>query len=94
MSTQNQNRPEARQAAIYSARAKNVVLAYALWFFLGFLGAHNFYMGRMGPAVIQLILFLSVVGIIVTFVWVIIDAFQLHQWVTDHNLTLVEEVFN
>jgi TM2 domain-containing membrane protein YozV len=34
---------------------KSVVVAYLLWFFLGWFGAHNFYMGRTLYGVLQLL---------------------------------------
>lgn len=34
---------------------KSIVVAYLLWFFLGALGAHNFYMGRTLYGALQLL---------------------------------------
>lgn len=39
---------------------KNVALAYVLWFFLGYLGIHRMYCGRVGSGVVMLAL--TVVG--------------------------------
>ena len=55
--------------------AKNIVVAYLLLIFLGVFGAHRFYLGRTGSAVVQLILTLTFVGLIVTAIWVFIDLF-------------------
>lgn len=38
-------------------RQKSVGVAYALWFFLGVLGAHRFYLGRVGSGLIYLFTF-------------------------------------
>lgn len=64
---------------------KSAAVAYILWFFLGFFGAHRFYLGRWVSGLIQLVLFgigsalafilvgylpLAVLGL-----WWLIDAF-------------------
>ena len=45
--------------------------AYLLWFFLWFVSAHRFYLGRPGTAVLQILSYFIVIG----FVWILIDAF-------------------
>ncbi|WP_058302545.1 TM2 domain-containing protein [Gorillibacterium timonense] len=66
-------------------QGKNMVVAYVLWYFLGMFGAHRFYMGKTGSAVAQLILTLTVIGLIVTAIWWIVDAFLIHTWVKERN---------
>ena len=39
-------------------KSKNPIIAYLLWFFLGYLGMHRFYMGRPKTALTQIILFI------------------------------------
>lgn len=73
-------------------RGKNMVVAYILWYFLGMFGAHRFYMGRTGSAIAQLVLTLTVFGSIATFVWWIVDAFLLHDWVKEHNRNIENQV--
>jgi TM2 domain-containing membrane protein YozV len=51
--------------------APNAVVAYALWFFLGFLSGHRFYLGRPGTAILQILSFLVLIG----FIWLLVDAF-------------------
>ncbi|WP_019904676.1 TM2 domain-containing protein [Methylobacterium sp. 77] len=51
--------------------APSVGLAYALWFFLGIVSAHRFYLGRPGTAILQIVSYLFLVG----FIWLLIDAF-------------------
>jgi len=45
--------------------------AYLLWFFLGILSAHRFYLGRPGTAILQILSYFILVG----FLWWLIDAF-------------------
>jgi len=45
-------------------------------FFLGMLGIHRFYVGKVGSGIAQLILSLTVVGMLVTSIWVLVD------WIT------------
>jgi TM2 domain-containing membrane protein YozV len=42
-------------------------------FFLGVLGIHRFYVGKTGSAIVMLILSLTVVGLLITSVWNLID---------------------
>ncbi|MGQ3673812.1 TM2 domain-containing protein [Xanthobacter sp. TB0136] len=64
-----------QQQAYIEARLTNegpsMLLAYVFWFFLGLLGAHRFYLGRPGSAVLQIITCLLLVGVL----WVLADLF-------------------
>ncbi|MFC6789334.1 TM2 domain-containing protein [Methylobacterium komagatae] len=55
----------------------SVVAAYLLWFFLGFVSAHRFYLGRIGSAICQLVLNLLLIGL----VWLVIDLFLIPRMV-------------
>ena len=58
---------------------KSTGVAYLLWFFLGGVGAHRFYLGKTGTAVAQLIItvigFFTIFPLIITGIWVLVDAF-------------------
>ena len=86
------SRLDARQLMIVDSevrnQGKNMILAYVLWYFLGILGGHRFYMKKTGPAIAQLILSITLIGLIVTTIWWIVDAFLVHTWVKDHNREL------
>lgn len=69
----------------FQSRKKSVAAAYVLWVFFGVLGAHRFYLGRAGSAVFMLLLSLTVVGLIVTVVWALIDAFLIPGMAQDRN---------
>jgi len=66
---------------LFEANRKTVLAAFLLWFFLGLFGAHNFYLGRTGVAVAQLILSITIIGMLITIVWAIVDAFLIPGWV-------------
>ena len=82
---------DARTLLLYDANRKSAVIAYILWFFLGWFGAHNFYLGRKGVGIAQVLLTISVIGWFITFVWVVVDAFLIPGWVRrDNNLLLMQ----
>jgi TM2 domain-containing membrane protein YozV len=76
------------------SQGKNMVVAYILWYFLGIVGGHRFYMKKTGTAVAQLIISITVIGMVVTFIWWVIDAFLLHTWVKEHNHTLENQMID
>ena len=49
----------------YVATQKSLAVAYLLWLFLGFLGVHHFYLGKIGRGV----------GYLLTFAWFMIGWF-------------------
>jgi TM2 domain-containing membrane protein YozV len=83
---------DARVLMLYEANKKTAMVAYLLWFFLGLFGGHNFYLGRTGVAVTQLILSLIVVGLIITIFWVLVDAFLIPGWVRRQNNLLAAQL--
>ena len=83
---------DARVLMLYEANKKTALVAYLLWFFLGLFGAHNFYLGRTGVAVTQLILSITLIGMLITVFWVLIDAFLIPGWVRRLNNLLAVEL--
>jgi TM2 domain-containing membrane protein YozV len=82
---------DARTLLLYDANRKSALIAYILWFFLGWFGAHNFYLGRKGVGIAQVLLTITVIGWFITFVWVLIDAFLIPGWVRrENNLLLMQ----
>jgi TM2 domain-containing membrane protein YozV len=55
------------------ASSKSRLVTFLLAFFLGIFGAHRFYVNKTATAVIQLLLTLSVVGLLISSPWAFID---------------------
>lgn len=54
-------------------------VAYLFWFFLWFVSAHRFYLGRPGSAILQILSYFILIG----FVWLLIDAFLIPGMIRD-----------
>ena len=76
---------DTRALMLFEANRKTALVAYLLWFFVGIFGGHNFYLKRTGVAVTQLILSITLVGLLITGVWVLVDAFLIPGWVRNQN---------
>jgi TM2 domain-containing membrane protein YozV len=93
---------DARAMMLFEANKKTPVVAYLLWFFLGMLGAHNFYLKRTGVAAAQLIVTLVSIpltavaigglGLLAVFLWIIVDAFLIPGWIRNHNNLLAAQL--
>lgn len=74
---------------------KSSATAYLLWFFLGSLGVHNFYLGKKNAGIAQLIL--NIVGwattwlligflfLFVLWIWVFIDVFTISKAIEENK---------
>ncbi|MEO0871968.1 MAG: TM2 domain-containing protein [Pseudomonadota bacterium] len=49
----------------------SIAVAYLFWFFLWFVSAHRFYLGRPATAIFQILGYFVLVG----FIWLLIDLF-------------------
>ncbi|RHW49747.1 TM2 domain-containing protein [Bombilactobacillus bombi] len=78
-------------------RRKNPVIAYLLWFLLGFMGGHRYYMGKTGSAVAMTLIFWLLVwifglGAIITGIWAIVDVFLISGWLKDDQEKIENKV--
>ena len=81
--------------------SKSAGIAYLLWFFLGYLGVHRFYIGATGTAVAQLLLavigaltaviLIGFVFIFILAVWWIVDLFLIPGMVSSYNNSVREK---
>jgi len=53
----------------------SVAVAYLLLLFLWPFGGHRFYLGRIGSAIIMVLLSLTIIGLVITAIWTVIDLF-------------------
>ncbi len=83
---------DVKQMIEYNDEKKSLAVTYVLWGIVGLFGAHRFYLGETGTAVAQLILTLTVIGAIVTFVWWIVDAVIIPGMVRDINSDILAEI--
>jgi TM2 domain-containing membrane protein YozV len=83
---------DTRALMLFEANKKTALVAYLLWFFVGLFGGHNFYLKRTGVAVAQLILTITVIGILITMFWVLVDAFLIPGWVRNQNNILATQL--
>ncbi len=82
----------------YDAAKKSALIAYLLWFFLGGVGVHRFYLGRTGSgiamAIISVLSWITVyigigfIGLAVIGLWWLVDAFLIPGIATRANQEL------
>jgi TM2 domain-containing membrane protein YozV len=85
---------------MFEAGKKSVGAAYLLWIFTGGLGGHRFYVGRPGMGVV--ILVMTLLGLLTypagyffllfSGILVIVDAFQIPQWINSLNVELANRI--
>lgn len=86
----------------YDARKRSALLAYLLWFFLGFTGAHRMYSDRVPSGILQLLvhgigwlttpILVGWLFIAAWAVWWVIDAFLIPAWIRDYNLEVARRL--
>lgn len=74
-----------------SGEGKNLLLAYVLWWFLGFIGLHRIYLEKKGTGITFIILFiLGFVTLFITWIplgiWWLLDAYFVYQYVKEANV--------
>lgn len=87
----------------FEANKKSAGVAYILWFFLGGLGGHNFYIGKQGAGIGQIVLsimgwmtlLLAGIGLLFLIplgIWLLIDVITLGGKVTSINSRLMDSL--
>jgi TM2 domain-containing membrane protein YozV len=88
----------------YDAAKKSTGVAYVLWFFLGGLGVHRFYLDRSGSGIVMAIISvlswltvfigIGVIGLTVIGVWWLVDAFLIPGIIVRANQDLANRLGN
>ena len=68
---------------------KSIAVYLVLAWFLGIFGAHRYYAGKTGSAIVMTVLTITIVGIIITSIWTLIDFI-----VGICNINSPEKIFN
>lgn len=86
---------ELKNALAFSIGRKSVVVALLLWFFLGGLGAHRMYLGKVGTGILMALMtffgwLTTGVGIgffilFLVFIWWVVDLIVIIRAVSKHN---------
>ena len=94
-----QSTPDARLLMRYDAQKRSPLIAYLLWFFLGYLGIHRFYLGRTGSGIAMLGLLLAscaltlavvgAFGFLALGLWWLVDALLIPGLAQDYNNRLI-----
>jgi len=98
----SQANPAAR--AQYEANKLSLGTAFIFLIFLGYLGAHRFYMGRTATAItllcctlLSLLLMFVLIGfftIWISAIWIFVDIFLISEIVRQHNASLAAKLFH
>ena len=94
---------DAKAMMTFESEKKSTGISYLLWFFLGGLGVHRFYLGRTGSASGMLVLSIlswillfafgiGVFGLAAIGIWVIVDAFLIPGIAREHNQALMQRI--
>jgi TM2 domain-containing membrane protein YozV len=86
----------------YDANKKSALLAYILWFLLGFFGVHRMYLGRVGSGIAMLVLhglswltywiLIGWLGFAILGLWWLVDALLIPGITRDYNNRLVDQL--
>lgn len=77
-------------------KKKNPVVAYLLWFFVGFMGGHRYFFHKTGSAVAMTLIFWLLVwvfglGAIITGIWELVDLFLINGWLKQNQNKVEKE---
>ena len=86
-----------KQQLMFEANRKSTAASYILWFFLGGLGAHRFYLRRPVSGALQLMLGLFgwmplFVGWVVLGLWWLVDAFLIPDMTRQENIDTIQRL--
>jgi len=71
---------------------KSLAVSYILWWFPEVFGAHRFYLGQTGTAIVMLLVSITFIGLFITFIWMLVDVFFIPGMVRKCNNKLRQEL--
>jgi TM2 domain-containing membrane protein YozV len=86
----------------YDAAKRSALLAYVLWFFLGWFGVHRMYLGRVGSGIAMLVLhavswithfiLIGFIGFGILGLWWLIDALLIPGMTRSYNEGVIDRL--
>ncbi len=76
----------------FETHKKSAGVAYFLWFFFGLLGIHRFYFRQFISGFIMLGLTVTIVGLVISGIWWVIDLFLIPAMAKEYNKSVVREI--
>ncbi|WP_201306240.1 TM2 domain-containing protein [Roseomonas harenae] len=83
----------------YDANKRSVLVAYVLWFFLGWFAVHRFYAGRITSGLAMLaisliswamtVIAIGYVGLFVIGIWLLVDVFLIPGMIRAYNRGII-----
>ncbi|WP_458096674.1 TM2 domain-containing protein [Roseomonas sp. WA12] len=83
----------------YDANKRSVLVAYLLWFFLGWFAVHRFYAGRMVSGLLMLVvsmvswaftaILIGYVGLLFIALWLLVDALLIPGMIRAYNRNII-----
>jgi len=86
----------------YDANRKSTLIAYIIWFFLGWFGLHRMYLGKIASGIAMLALqaiswlthfiLIGYIGFAILGLWWLIDAILIPGMTRDYNNRLIDQL--
>ena len=102
MATRFDPQPDAELMMRYDANKKSALLAYLIWFFLGWAGIHRLYLGRVTSGLLMLAILvvswllhfvlIGFLGYLIIIPWWAIDALLIPGMTRDYNNRLIDRL--
>lgn len=78
----------------FESEKKSIAAAFILAINLGIFVGHDYYLGDVGRGVFKLILTITIIGIFISFIWVIVDLIAMPGRVRKKNRTLANSMIS
>jgi len=102
MATRFDPQPDTELMMRYDANKKSALLAYLIWFFLGWAGIHRLYLGRITSGLLMLVILgvswllhfvlIGFLGYLIIIPWWVIDALLIPGMARGYNNRLIDQL--